>query len=305
MKRYAAIDIGTNSMRLLLATLEGNQLVHREKHLNTTRIGYSVDAEGKISTEGLETNLRSFKTFVDQARSFGAENIWAIATSAVRDAKNGMDFVAKALEETGVLIEIIDGETEAQMGYQGVLMGLENPQAFMRMIDIGGGSTEFILGDANSIFEANSFNVGALRMTERYITTDPVTEEEYQDMVQGIRHILEAPLLKGRQERVHELIGIGGTATTIAAIHQKLEPYNPDLVHGYSMGIEEIRELAGQLKAMTIAERMQVKGLQPKRADIILAGITIMLVSMELLGISKLTISEYDNLEGLLHTKLK
>lgn len=301
MEKYAAIDIGTNSMRLLLAVAENSQLIFREKHINTTRIGHSVDAQGAITPQGIENNLRAFSDFVKQARAFGAKEIWAIATSAVRDAKNGRVFTEMALQETGITIEIIEGSHEAQLGYQGVLMGYEKKHP-ITIIDIGGGSTEIITGNQAAITTANSYHVGALRMTERLITTDPISAVEYNHLAAGVRELLSEI---GSDQPLEEIIGIGGTATTIAAICQQLDPYDPDKVHGYGVTLEALRELQFKLRKMTLAEKRTLKGLHPKRADIILAGTTIMLVAMELLKATRLIISEYDNLEGLLYEKLK
>ncbi|MBM7614793.1 Ppx/GppA phosphatase family protein [Alkaliphilus hydrothermalis] len=303
MKRYATIDIGTNSMRLLLAEVDGQQILHRQKHLNTTRIGKSVDQDGRITSEGLQTNLKAYVDFVNQAKQWGAEDIWAIATSAVRDAENGQEFADEAHHATGVKIEIIDGKQEAILGYQGVLMGLKEPLPQVFLIDIGGGSTELIIGDDKRIIEANSYNIGAVRMTERWITTDPPVDNEINDLVEEITRILEEPL-KSYPSNLEHIIGIGGTATTIAALHQALVPYDPDKVHGYKLGLQEIADLRGKIKLLSNAERRQLKGLEPKRADIIVAGITIMITAMELLKIPELMISEYDNLEGLLWSKV-
>jgi len=302
MKRYATIDIGTNSMRLLLAEVEGQQILNRQKLINTTRIGKSVDTDGRITPEGLRRNIKAYADFVEEAKRWGAEKIWAIATSAVRDAENGRDFADDAFNATGVKIEIIDGKEEALLGYQGVLMGLKEPLPEVFLIDIGGGSTELIIGDVKGIREANSYNVGAVRMTERCITTDPPVDNEVQNIVKVASQILREPL-KSYPSNLEHIIGIGGTATTIAALHQELDPYDPNKTHGYKLGLREIIELRDKIMLLSNEERMELKGLEPKRADIIVAGITIMITAMELLEIPCLVVSEYDNLEGLLWSK--
>lgn len=303
-KKYATIDIGTNSMRLLLAEMEEQKILYRNKQINTTRIGRSVDIAGKITPEGIETNLKAFYDFVAMAKDWGAEDIWAIATSAVRDAENGQEFADRAYQQTGVMIEIIDGKEEALLGYQGVLMGLEKPLPLVFLIDIGGGSTELIIGNQEGILEANSYNIGAVRMTERCIKTDPPSEIELENLSIEITNLLEEPL-KNYPRKLDHIIGIGGTATTIAALHQGLDSYDSDKVHGYRISLQEIVALKERLKGLTIEERIQLKGLEPKRADIIVAGITIMIRAMELLNIPNLVVSEYDNLEGLLWSKHK
>lgn len=297
MKRYAAIDIGTNSMRLLLAELEGMRILHREKEINTTRIGQSVDQGGAITQDGMERNLEAFDVFVKKARNYGAETIFAIATSAVRDAKNGKEFVKAAFEKTGIKIEIISGKKEAEIGYKGVLMGLKDTALETMVIDIGGGSTEFILGSGENLKEIISENVGAVRMTER------VGENETK-LRQAIKTTIENTLHRLNGTELQQLIGIGGTITTLAALHQQLEPYDMEKVHNYSLTVENIETVKSQLMQLTIEERKKLKGLHPKRADIIIAGVMILLVIMKNLNIGKITVSEYDNLEGLLYDQL-
>ncbi len=300
MKKVAAIDIGTNSMRLLLAEQEGERLTYRHKELNTTRIGRSVDSNKRISQEGIETNIEAFAQFIKTARAWGAEEIEAIATSAVRDAANGRDFVEAAYQETGVQIRIITGEEEALLGYKGVLKGVDGLPERLMVVDIGGGSTELIVGDESKILKGVSLNMGSVRLTERVIDSDPIAPQEHQRLVQEIQAILSEELEGLKALRPSMLIGIGGTATTIAAIHQALEPYDPDKVHQYRLTLEEIKALLNRLMMMPLAARRTVKGLHPQRADIIIAGITIMTTVMTAFGIAALDVSEYDNLEGML-----
>ena len=299
MKKIATIDIGTNSMRVLLAVIQQGKIVYRHKEVNTTRIGKSVDVNRQISEEGIHINIEAFSAFVKQAREWGAEEIDAIATSAVRDAANGEYFAKLALEKTGVRIRIISGEEEALLGYRGVLMGATCINTKLLVIDIGGGSTELIIGDDKKILKAISLNMGAVRMTERVIKTDQISPKEEEELYKEIKAILNKEISNLKEHKAEMLIGIGGTATTIAAIHQELEPYDPDKVHKYSLRLEEIKGLLVRLKGISLEERRQLKGLHPKRADIIVAGMAIMVTVMEELGFQELNISEYDNLEGM------
>ncbi|AKL93638.1 bifunctional 3-dehydroquinate synthase/phosphatase AroB [Clostridium aceticum] len=297
MKKYAAIDIGTNSMRLLLADVEGTRILHRSKEINTTRIGQAVDQEGLITKEGMERNLQAFEDFVKKARAYQAEKIFAIATSAVRDAKNGRDFVQAAFDKTGITIEILTGKQEAEMGYRGVLMGLEYLDQETLVIDIGGGSTEFILGQGINLQELISENVGAVRMTERV--------GEGEALEEAIQKEIQAAIERFKRKKITQLIGIGGTITTLAALHQELDPYDMEKVHNYSLCIEDIDTIKEKLAVLTIEERRKLKGIHPKRADIIVAGVTILQVIMKSLTIPSIIVSEYDNLEGLVHEKLQ
>lgn len=313
MNRYAAIDIGTNSMRLLLASVEQGNIVERRKEVNTTRIGGSVDKNKQISEEGIERNIEALGQFVEEGKAYGAEKILAIATSAVRDAANGQDFVKRAYEKTGVSIEVISGEEEAELGYQGVAMGLgstaSNRQLEERIlvIDIGGGSTELILGQGKKLQKTISLNVGAVRMTERHITTDPIEQEQYTQMEADIYSIVKDTLeeikvqLKAEKSVVPvKLMGIGGTITTLAAIHQELDPYDSDKVHNYKLTSEDVAALKQKLSMLKVEEIRNLKGIHPKRADIILAGATILTIIMGSLNSTEITVSEYDNLEGLI-----
>lgn len=300
MNKYAAIDIGTNSMRLLLANVEAGKIISRSKYINPTRIGSSVDKDKLISEEGMSRNIEALYNFTQKAKDFGAEKILVIATSAVRDATNGKEFIQRAYEKTGVNIEIISGEEEAALGYQGVAMGLKSKAGKQVVIDIGGGSTEFILGEGNALKKTISLNVGAVRMTERCITTDPISKEQYEEMEVAIYEIVKEVVEETKKDSPNTIVGIGGTITTLAALHQQLDPYHMDKVHNYKLTLKDISTLKEKLLNLTVEEIKQLKGIHPKRADIIVAGVTILNVIMDNLNIYEITVSEYDNLEGLL-----
>lgn len=336
MNKYAAIDIGTNSMRILIADVEDGKIKERTKEINPTRIGASVDKEGMISEVGIERNIEAFHTFVKKAKEYGAEKIWAVATSAVRDAQNGGDFIQRAFEKTGIYIQVISGEKEAELGYIGVAIGMEysavdivkkevekkvqSDESKQLVIDIGGGSTELILGDGPNLLKTISLNMGAVRMTERYITTYPISHIEIENIKRTVVEISKdsiSEILRDRTSQVKEnrveqikeenrarLIGIGGTITTLASLHQELEPYDSDKVHNYKLTKADIAFLVQKLQGLTVEEIKAIKGIHPKRADIIGAGAIILHTIMENLGAESITVSEYDNLEGLVHRNI-
>lgn len=344
MKKYAVIDIGTNSIRLLLAAIKEGKITERKKFINTTRIGGSVDKNKVISKEGIIRNVEAFHNFVQKAKEYGAEEVRAIATSAVREAKNKEEFIQMVYHKTGVNIKTISGEEEAELGYKGVVMGMEchflaggaipavSGHSIL-VIDIGGGSTELVLGghgdikfnlpecvntpfvtgsiksglDKSSTLKTISLDIGAVRMTKGFVTTDPISKEEHGKMEREIYKIVRDKVMGDRGDCPHGFltaVGIGGTITTLAALHQKLDPYDPEKVHNYRLTLEDINNLKEKLLSLTVRQIKQLKGIHPKRADIIIAGITILSVIMDSLNLKEIIISEYDNLEGLLYDSL-
>ncbi len=301
MQRYAGIDIGTNSMRLLLAELKDGKFLSRTKETITSRIGEAVDRKGIITPGGMERSIESFEALAHKAKEFRAIKTFAIATSALRDAENREEFIQGVFERTGVKIQVIDGKREAGLGYRGVLLGLESPkkaQLKTLLVDVGGGSTEFILGLGEKLDRLTSMDIGAVRMTDRLGEND---RELYYTVEKSFKNILSD--LKNKE--IDQLIGIGGSITSLAAIHQKLQVYDMEKVHNYILSLEQIHKIKQNLLGMTLEERKQVRGLNPNRADIIIAGIIILLVIMEGLAIDKITVSEYDNLEGLIYEEIQ
>ena len=302
--KFGAIDIGTNSMRLLIANYEDGRLLNREKFVNTTRIGQGVDSEGYITKDAIERNLNALKEFSDIAVEKGCKSIFCIGTSALRDSKNGLEFVNLAKEKTGIDVEIISGEEESNLGFIGVLEGLENNEDIL-VIDIGGGSTEFILGDVDEIKFSKSENVGALRMTEKFLKEDPICEDEFEDMYKFISETINKTLEKLNGKDIKSIVGIGGTITSVSAINQKLEVYSMDKIHSSEIYQKELDIILQNLKKMTLNDKKNIKGLQAKRSDIITAGVTILNIIMKKLEKQNIIVSEYDNLEGLLCQKAK
>ena len=302
--RLGAIDIGTNSMRLLVADYIDGKLLNREKFINTTRIGQGVDSQGYISKEAIERNIYALKEFSSLAKSKGCEAIFCIGTSALRDSKNKLDFVNRAKEELNIDVEIISGEEESNLGFVGVLQGLEDKKSILA-IDIGGGSTEFILGGSEGIEFCKSENVGALRMTEKFLKQDPICEMEFESMENYIMDVINKTLNLLKKQNIQSIVGIGGTITSVSAINQKLETYSMDKIHQSEICKKDLDNILQNLKNMTLNDKKNLKGLQPKRADIITAGVAILNLIMKNLEKEKIIVSEYDNLEGLLCQKAK
>lgn len=302
--KIGTIDIGTNSMRLLIGEYKNGKIENRKKFVNTTRIGQGVDKEGYISKEAINRNIDALKEFAKLCSDEKCEYVYGMGTSALRDSKNGDEFVQLAKRETGISIDIISGEEESNLGFKGVLEGLEGNNDIL-VIDIGGGSTEFIIGDREGIKFAKSENVGALRMTEKFLKIDPIDDLEFNDMYMFIEHEIDKTLEYIKEKGIKNLVGIGGTITSLSAMNQELAIYSMEKIHSSKICKKEIEKILQNLKKMTLSDKKTLKGLQPKRADIITAGVAILNIIMEKLELDEIIVSEYDNLEGLMCQKSK
>ncbi|WP_122640630.1 MULTISPECIES: Ppx/GppA phosphatase family protein [unclassified Romboutsia] len=302
--RLSAIDIGTNSMRLLVCDYIDGELFNRKKFVNTTRIGKGVDENGFITEEAMKRNIDALKEFKSISDEELCEHIYCIGTSALRDSKNSDDFIKRAKVEAGVDVEIISGNEESNLGFLGVIKGA-NAENNTLVIDIGGGSTEFILGNDNGIDFAKSENVGALRMTEKFLTTDVIDDYEYDMMIEFIEKEINGTISILKSKDINKLVGIGGTITSLSAMNQELEVYSMEKIHNSIVNINDIENILQKLKKMTLNDKKTLKGLQSKRADIITAGVEILHIIMKKLELSEIMVSEYDNLEGLICLKSK
>jgi len=302
--RVAAIDIGTNSIRLLKAEIIDGKLISGPKELNMTRIGEGVNETGMLSEAGMNRSVEALVDFEMKAKAWGAQEIFALATSAVRDARNRDVFLERVKSACDLKIEVISGEHEARIGYLGVLAGLENIEGNILVIDVGGGSTELIVGDADGIKFAHSANVGAVRMTGKHIQSDPIKESEFVHVQEDVKDITQDVLTEINKYSITRAVGIGGTATTLGAMKLKMEVYDRYKIQNSHISLEEIKTLNTSLKALTIEERKNIKGLQPKRADIILAGAMVIEHVLIETNIGNMYVSDFDNLEGCLMEKL-
>ena len=280
--KIGTIDIGTNSMRLLIAEYKDGKIINRKKYVNTTRIGQGVDKQGYIKDDAIKRNIDALVEFSDICKTESCEKIYCMGTSALRDSKNKDIFVALAKEKAGINVEIISGDRESNLGFRGVLEGIEKAEDIL-VIDIG----------------------GALRMTEKFLHKDPINETEFYAMSNFIYEELKNTLECIKKDKIKKLVGIGGTITSLSAINQELEVYSMDKIHNSKVTLNEIELILQNLKKMTLNDKKTLKGLQPKRADIITAGVEILHTIMKNLEIKEITVSEYDNLEGLMCQNIK
>ena len=291
------MDIGTNSTRVLLAEVQQGDILYSEKQVEITRIGQNVDAGKILTLEGMKRTLSALRDFKQRALDFGAEGITCFATSAVRDAENKEEFLSLVREELDIEIEVLSGEEEAQVGFMGAILGMGVRKEPVMVVDIGGGSTELIIGNDTEILEKKSIDMGCVRFTEAY-------EEDLEAMRTAVRELLSKYTDVFVKHPVQKVIGIAGTITTIVAMEQGMEVYDPSKVQNYILKRQQIQDALDRLMNISLEERKNIKGLQPKRADIIHAGLVILLELMNSLHFDTMYVNDCDNLEGTLKKKV-
>lgn len=274
--RVAAIDIGTNSVLLLVAERRGGELCPLVERATITRLGQGVDATRTLAPEAVERTLACLARYGDELRALGAERIDAVGTSAMRDAAGGEAFVARARELLGVAPRVISGEEEAELTFVGALTGLSFPSGPCIVFDIGGGSTEIIVGTTSGgsgqVEAAVSLDVGSVRLTERHVRSDPPTPAELSAIRADVRAALAlAPAPPAGPTRPL-LVGVAGTVTTVAALIRDVVPYDAAVVHGARVSREEIQSTTARLASLPLAARRQLPAIEPARADVIVAG---------------------------------
>jgi len=299
--RVASIDIGTNTVLLLVADAESVRQIrtlHEEQRI--IRIGKNVDAQRNILPEGFEKCAGVLSEYARIAHDFACEKIVACGTSALRDAKNRGEFVSAMRKQTGVNIEVISGNEEALWTYRGGIGVLEerNTQELL-LIDIGGGSTEFIQGDFASIRNKASLDIGSVRLTEKFIKHDPIRSAEESGLREKITQQFRTHLAEYKFQGLPLFVGVAGTCTTLAAMILKLTRYEPDQINGFIINLDELKKLVEMLHAKTLAEKKSIVGLEPERADVIYAGSVILLEAMRFFDLSELIVSNYGLRYGL------
>jgi exopolyphosphatase/guanosine-5'-triphosphate,3'-diphosphate pyrophosphatase len=291
----AAIDVGTNSARLLVADIAGGKVEPVERRSRVTRLGRGVDLSGRLSAEAIEEACAAIGGYVAACEELGAEAIDAIATSAVRDAENGGAFVAELRERFALSARVLDGEEEARLTYLGATA--EHPPAEPTLVvDIGGGSTELIVGVGSEISFHASLQAGVVRHSERHIASDPPTAVELESLAADVRGQIEAAI--GGGVAAHAGIAVAGTPTSLAAVEMELEPYDPARVHGHVLRLPSIQRMLSRLASAPLSERVQVPGMHPDRAPTIVAGVVILVETMRAFGLDLIEVSEHDILYG-------
>ena len=295
----AAIDLGTNTARLLIGYREEDghfRPVLVKRHI--TRLGGGFSKTTGIAADARERTVAALLDFAAEVRRHGVRRVRAVATSAVRDAVNGRDFCAEILARTGIRLEVIDGTSEGALTLAGVLAGIDTQHEHLLVFDVGGGSTEYTLTSQGSLLFTTSLPLGVVRLTEGKVTSAAM-EEKITRELNGFTTLLQRHGLLA-QLRDAELVGTAGTATTLAAISMEMTEYDYRRVNNYRLALDEIRKIYDRLLPLAPAERLLVPGMERGREDLIIAGIRITLQTMETLGFRNLIVSDYGLLEGVL-----
>jgi exopolyphosphatase/guanosine-5'-triphosphate,3'-diphosphate pyrophosphatase len=298
--RTAVVDIGSNSTRLLIADLDGGHVTAElERRSTVTKLGTGVDADGRLRDDAMQRTFKTLAEYHSEIERRKCDTRVAVLTSAVRDSANGAQFADEVRRRYGLEPHVLTGDQEAQLTFLGATSERDPDDLSPTLVfDIGGGSTEMVIGAGREVTFHVSTQAGVVRQTERHLHTDPPTEAEQHQLSEDVREILAEAVPAGRRDAVGHAIAVAGTATSLAAIAQDLEPYDPERVHGYVVTADECARILARLARLPLAQRREVAGLHPDRAPTIVAGALIFEQVMELFGLQRIEISEHDILRG-------
>lgn len=297
--RIAVVDLGTNTTRLLIADLGGEEVIELERVTIITRLGEGVDASGRLADGAKERVLAALGEFRELIDRHEAGRTVGVATSAIRDAADGEAFRAEIARRHRIDLRTVSGAEEARLTFLGATSGRPAGAPRTLVIDIGGGSTELVIGrpGENPEFDVSA-SAGSVRQTERHLEDDPPDPAALQGLAAEVRDIIVGEVPPELRAGVEEGIAVAGTATSLAAISQALEPYDPALVHGFQLQLGEAERILAMLAALPLDERREVAGLHPDRAPTIVAGAVILVESIRAFGLERIEVSEADLLHG-------
>ncbi|WP_141912365.1 Ppx/GppA family phosphatase [Micromonospora zamorensis] len=303
----AAIDCGTNSIRLLVADLPGESagpqapLVDLTRRMEIVRLGQGVDRTGRLAPEAIERTRVALASYAADIEKLGAERVRMCATSASRDAANAADFTEMVQRTLGVAPEVVTGDEEARLSFTGAVRGLPaDAKAPFLVVDIGGGSTEFVVGDrAAGVRAAISVDIGCVRMTERHLPGDPPTPEQVAAAQADIAAAVDRALAVVPGREAATLVGLAGSVTTVVALAQGLREYDPERIHHARVSYEAVAQVTAELLSQTREQRLANPVMHPGRADVIGAGALVLRVIMERAGMPSVVASEHDILDGI------
>ncbi|TMM21017.1 MAG: Ppx/GppA family phosphatase [Actinobacteria bacterium] len=293
--RVAAVDLGTNSTRLLVADVDDGRLDEVSRRQKITRLGEGVDEHKRLFPVPIARVRNVLTDFRREAERLGAERTLAVATSAVRDAENGEAFLGEIEWSYGFQTRLLSGHEEAQLTFRGASTGRKVAEDTL-VIDIGGGSTELVVGGPDGLRFHDSLDLGGVRLTERFLHSDPPTEEELEACGAAVRALLAERV--PREVRPRTAIGVAGTITSLAALDLGLAEYDPDRVHGHRLSREGVLRQLERLASLPLAERRELPALDPDRAPVIVAGTVILREVLDHFGLDGLEASERDILDG-------
>ena len=295
--RVGIVDLGTNSTRLLVADVSGSRLEEVERRSIVTGLGRGVDHTRRICSDAIEDVCAAVAGYKQLYEELGAERVMAIATSAVRDADNGDVFLAELRERFALDARRLTGEEEAHLTYLGTTA--QRPHESDTLVfDIGGGSTELVVGTGADVGFHVSLQAGTIRQSERHLTTDPPHPHELEELADDVRHAIERAMEADPGVRATHAIAVAGTPTSLAAVDQELDSYDTERVHGYRLAMSRVQRMLSRLSALPLAERLRVPGLHPGRAPTIVAGTVILVQVMRAFGLDEVEVSEHDILQG-------
>jgi exopolyphosphatase/guanosine-5'-triphosphate,3'-diphosphate pyrophosphatase len=297
--RVAVVDLGSNSTRLLVADVADGTVTDLEHRTEVPRLGEGVDESGRLSDDAIERVHAVLSGYREVIDDLGAMKVIGVATSAVRDAENGDEFRERLSERFGIDARTISGEEEARLTFLGATSARGRRGTETMVLDIGGGSTEFVVGEpgAEPRFHVSA-KLGSVRHTERHLASDPPTPEELESLRDDVRGTIEQEIPADIRDSVGMGIAVAGTATSLAAIDLELDPYDPERVHGYELSLSASERILEQLASKTVDERRQVTGLHPDRAPTIVAGAMILVEAMKAFDLTQMEVSEADLLHG-------
>ena len=301
LKRVASIDIGTNTILLLIAEVEERRINPLFEAETVVGLGKGVQKNGILTKEAMNRGFETLSQYLERCQAMKVQKVFAVGTSALREARNSEGFLKLVQEKLNLSIEVITGEEEAKLSFLAVVRDLREVRESILVVDVGGGSTEFILGMGNQISQWISLPVGSVRFTEQFLHSDPVQEEEWQKMERKIREVVvDIPHPQGP----FSMITVGGTATTLASVEQGLEEFIAEKIHHFVLSKEALKNQLLLYRCKTIDERRKIRGLPAARADVILAGGAILYLAMEELNCPSVLISCHGVRYGLLYKKL-
>jgi exopolyphosphatase/guanosine-5'-triphosphate,3'-diphosphate pyrophosphatase len=297
--RVAVVDLGTNTTRLLVGDVSGGEVAELERRTIITRLGEGVDASGRLADAAKQRVLAALAEFRELIDRHEALRTVGVATSAIREAADGEAFLAEIAARHGIDARIVSGADEARLTFRGATAARSARGPRTLVIDIGGGSTELVIGRPREDPEFDaSASAGSVRQTERHLEDDPPDPDSLQALAAEVREIVTGEVPAELRAGVEEGIAVAGTATSLAAISQSLEPYDPALVHGFQLELGEAERILAMLAALPLEERREVAGLHPDRAPTIVAGAVILVESIRAFGLERIEISEADLLHG-------